>query len=197
MKIWFWGLWGWFLNFWNFRKCFWNENGWLWGGLFSNFYSDFDSFCLFGIFLNFVFLGFFGGHFWVFEIFENVFGMRMGDFGGVYLVTFIQMLPPSAFLEYFWVFGVFWGHFWVFEIFENVFGMRMCDFGGVYLVTFFKILPPSAFFWAMSKKRMDGWMDGWMDPWYQWTVELLAELINVMWPIELQKLYIVIKLIVS
>ena len=90
--------------------------------------------------------------------------MRMGDFGGVYLVTFIQMLPPSAFLEYFWVFGVFWGHFWVFEIFENVFGMRMCDFGGVYLVTFFKILPPSAFFWAMSKKRIVGWMDGSLIP---------------------------------
>jgi hypothetical protein len=32
-----------------------------------------------------------------FEIFENIFGMRMGDFwGGGYLVTFIQILPPSA-----------------------------------------------------------------------------------------------------
>ena len=73
---------------------------WEWvtlGGLFSNFYSDFDSFCLFGIFLNFLVFGVFWGNFWVFEIFENVFGMRMGDFGGVYLVTFIQILPPSAF----------------------------------------------------------------------------------------------------
>ena len=56
----FWGFLGSFLSFWNFRKCFWNENGWLWGGLFSNFYSDFASFCLFGIFLNFGFLRFFG-----------------------------------------------------------------------------------------------------------------------------------------
>ena len=32
---------------------------------------------------------------------KNVFGMRMGDFWGVYLVTFIHILPPSAFLEYF------------------------------------------------------------------------------------------------
>ena len=49
----FWGFLGSFLSFWNFRKCFWNENGWLWGGLFSNFYSDVASFCLFGIFLGF------------------------------------------------------------------------------------------------------------------------------------------------
>ena len=80
------------------------------GGLFSNFYSDFASFCLFGIFLNFGCLGFFGVIFRVFEIFENVFGMRMGDFGGVYLVTFIQILPPSVFLEYFLILG-FWGNF--------------------------------------------------------------------------------------
>ena len=56
----------------------------------------------------------------------------MGDFGGVYLVTFIHLLHPSAFLEYFLIlgFGVFWGHFWDFEIFENVFGMRIGDFVG-------------------------------------------------------------------
>ena len=33
----------------------------------------------------------FGGNFWVFETFKNVFGMRMGDFGGVYLVKFIDL----------------------------------------------------------------------------------------------------------
>ena len=31
--------------------------------------------------------------------------MRMGDFGGVYLVTFIQILPPSAF---FWELSKKW-----------------------------------------------------------------------------------------
>ena len=33
------GFFGSFLSFWNFRKCFWNENGWLWGGQFSEIYS--------------------------------------------------------------------------------------------------------------------------------------------------------------
>ena len=48
----------------------------------------------------FEFFWFFWGFFGSFLSFWNsqkVFGMRMGDFGRVYLVTFIHSLPPSAF----------------------------------------------------------------------------------------------------
>ena len=97
-----------FLVFWvifeflKFSKKFWNENGWLWGGLFRIFYSNFDFFHFFIFFV-------FWGNFYVFETFKNVFGMRMGDFGVVYLVTFFQNLSLSAFWEYFfnfWFLGV-------------------------------------------------------------------------------------------
>ena len=42
--------------------------------------------------------------------------MRMGDFGGVYLVTFIQILPPSAFfweLSKKWMLDVGWLDGWM------------------------------------------------------------------------------------
>ena len=58
------------------------------------------------------------------------FGMRMGDFGGFYLVKFIHLRAP----------------YMIFEIFKNIFGMRMGDFGGVYLVTFIQILHLCVFF---------------------------------------------------
>ena len=52
----------------------------------------------------------FRGHFWVFEIFENVFGMRMSDFGGGLFSNFCSDFASC--------------------LFENIFGMRMGDFGG-------------------------------------------------------------------
>ena len=88
------------------QKRFWNENGWLWGVYLVTFiqilppFAFLEYFCILGF-------GVFFGHFWVFEIFENVFGMRMGDFGRVYLVSFIPILPPSVFLKYFWILGFF------------------------------------------------------------------------------------------
>ena len=66
---------------------------------------------------------------------ENVFGMRMGDFGGGSILwrLFIWDLL-IGFMDFENVRGPFLGHFWVLEIYENVNGMRMCDFGWVYLV---------------------------------------------------------------
>ena len=57
--------------------------------------------------------------------------MIMCVFWGVYLITFIQILPHSAFLEYFIILG-FGGNFWVFKIFNKKIGMRMGDFGGIF-----------------------------------------------------------------
>ena len=70
----------------------------------------------------------------------------MGDYGVVYLVNFMQILPPSSILEYFQIcsFLFFTGHYWFLKFLKMFFGMRMGDLGGVYLVTFIQILPSSA-----------------------------------------------------
>ena len=61
--------------------------------MFSQFFLFEASFHEFLLFYFLVFMCF-CGHFWVFEIFENGFGMRMGDFEGVYLVRLIHLRAP-------------------------------------------------------------------------------------------------------
>ena len=58
------------------------------GGLFREVYKFDNSLYDFWVF------GYFWGNFWVWEILENGFRMRMCDFGGVYLVKFIQLRAP-------------------------------------------------------------------------------------------------------
>jgi len=105
------------LSFWNFQKCFWNENGWLWGGLFSEIYSLESSLYDFWILviLGGPFLGSFLSfwNFWKYFWNENVW-----LWGGL----FSEIYSFERSLYDFWILVIFWGHFWVFEIFKNVFG---------------------------------------------------------------------------
>ena len=68
------------------------------------------------------------------KVFENVFIIRMCDFGGwgFYLVKFINFRAPyMIFLVFFSFWGSFlWCNFLVLKCLENVFEMRMCDYGG-------------------------------------------------------------------
>ena len=68
------------------------------GGLFSEIYS-FES-SLYDFWILVIFGGPFLCNFSVFEIFENVFGMRMGDFGGG---LFSEIYSFESFLYDFWI----------------------------------------------------------------------------------------------
>ena len=130
------------------------------GGLFSNFYSDFE--CL----VLWVFC-FFWGNLCVFEIFKNVFWNENRWLWWVYLVTFIHIL--NFWFLSFLVILVIWSNFWVFEIFENVFwNENGWLWGGVYLVKFIHL---RAFYLIFedgnghTDRQTDGQTDGRMDGW--------------------------------
>ena len=77
----------------------------------------------------------FRGHIWGLEIFENYFGMRMCDFGGVHLVKFIHLRAPYVIFGFWLFWGVpSWGNFCALEIIKYGFRVRMCDFVGFYLL---------------------------------------------------------------
>ena len=68
-----------------------------------------------------IFWGNFKGHFWVFEFFKSVFGIKICDFVGVHLVKFIHFRAPYMISGHLVVFReLFLGIFFIFDIFKNV-----------------------------------------------------------------------------
>ena len=100
-------LWGYFwviFGFLKFSNCFWNKNIWFWMGLFivtislENWFYDFF----------YCFVGLFFCHIWGFEIFKDVFELRMYDFWGyIQWHLFIGVLL----LGFFFVFNSLRGNF--------------------------------------------------------------------------------------